>query len=281
MIILYHDRFIERQEANVDIEDRAYQFGDGIYEVVRVYGGKPFCLQEHLERFERNASEIRISLPYSISQLEEHLLQLIKQNQLADGNLYFQISRGTSPRNHAFSDQLQPLIIAYTQTSSRPVKELEYGVGVISDPDIRWLRCDIKSLNLLGAVLSKQKAIDHQCHEAILVRDGHVTEGSSTNIYIVKEGTIWTHPANHLILPGITRAITLQLATQCNIPFNEKPFTLEDLYTADECFLTSTTMEICPIVQVDQKQIGSGMPGPVTKKLQEAFNQEVANQCHS
>lgn len=281
MIILYHDQFIERQEAKVDIEDRAYQFGDGVYEVVRVYGGKPFQLQPHLQRFEKSASEIRISLPYSVSHLEELLLQLIDKNQLSDGNVYLQISRGTSPRNHAFSDQLEPLIVAYTQIASRPVEALENGVGAITDTDIRWLRCDIKSLNLLAAVLSKQKAIDHQCHEAILIRDGYVTEGSSTNIYIVKDGIIWTHPANNLILHGITRAVTLQLATQCNIPVNETAFTLEDLFTADECFLTSTTMEICPIVHVDQKKIGTGRPGLVTQQLQEAFKKEVADHCYS
>jgi D-alanine transaminase len=142
-------------------------------------------------------------------------------------------------------------------------------------PDIRWLRCDIKSLNLLGAVLAKQEAADQGCQEAILVRDGIVTEGSSTNIFIVKNGTLQTHPANHLILHGITRKLTLKLADELAIPVNETPFTPRELLEADECFLTSTTMEITPIVRVDGNTIGTGEPGPVTRRLQESFERRI------
>ncbi|MGA9175577.1 MAG: aminotransferase class IV, partial [Thermoactinomyces sp.] len=182
MVILYHDRLINREQANIDIEDRAYQFGDGIYEVIRVYRGKPFYLNEHLERFQKSAAAIRLSLPYSVETLSQKLLELTHENQLEEGNLYLQLSRGTAPRSHAFPADAKPLIIAYPQPNSRPIADLQNGVTAVTDEDIRWLRCDIKSLNLLGAVLAKQKAVDHGAKEAILVRNGTVTEGSSTNI---------------------------------------------------------------------------------------------------
>ncbi|SEN23953.1 D-amino-acid transaminase [Lihuaxuella thermophila] len=276
MVVLYDDQIIEREQARIDPEDRAYQFGDGVYEVIRVYYGQPFYMKEHLARLQRSATEIRMNLPYPLEQLEQRLLQLLQRSGLQEGNLYIQISRGTAPRNHAFPSNARPLTLAYTQPSPRPVKELSEGVSAITTEDIRWLRCDIKSLNLLGAVLAKQKAVDHGSKEAILVRDGIITEGSSTNIFIVKDGVLWTHPANHLILHGITRQITLQIADELQIPVKKQPFSKEELFTADECFLTSTTMEICPIIQIDGKPVKSGTPGPITRQLQQAFEKQIA-----
>jgi D-alanine transaminase len=279
MIILYDDRLIKREEANIDIEDRAYQFGDGIYEVIRVYHGIPFYLNEHLERFQKSADAIRLSLPYPVETLAQKLLDLARENQLEEGNLYLQLSRGTSPRSHAFPSDAKPLIIGYTQPGSRPLTALQNGVTAITDEDIRWLRCDIKSLNLLGAVLAKQKAVDHGAKEAILVRNGTVTEGSSTNIFMVKGQTLWTHPANHFILHGITRKITLQLAEDLGISVKLEPFSPSHLAEADEVFLTSTTMEVCPIVQIDGKAVGNGKPGPITRQLQKAFEKEIERVC--
>jgi D-alanine transaminase len=276
MVILYDDRLLTRNEANIDIEDRAYQFGDGVYEVICVYHGQPFYLDEHLKRFEKSAAAIRLQLPYPTEKLAQLLRKLIEENQLEHGNLYLQISRGTAPRSHAFPKQSHPLVVAYPQPGARPIPELAHGVTAITDEDIRWLRCDIKSLNLLGAVLSKQKAIDHGCQEAILIREGIVTEGSSTNIFIVKEQTLWTHPANHLILHGITRKITLQLADELGISVKTVPFDKQSLLGADEVFMTSTTMEICPIVQIDGQPVQNGSPGPITRRLQEAFEQKIA-----
>jgi D-alanine transaminase len=279
-MILYGERIIDQAEAHIDVEDRAYQFGDGVYEVIRVYGGKPFYLKEHLNRLERSAGEIRISLPYPLSRLEELLHELIRVNSFRDGNLYLQISRGTAPRNHAFPAEIQPLLIAYTQPSSRPFKELAEGIRAITTEDIRWLRCDIKSLNLLGAVLAKQQAVEQGAKEAILVRDGIITEGSSTNIFLVKNQTLLTHPANHLILHGITRRITLELAAELQIPVKQEPQLKEALLEADEVFMTSTTMEICPIVEIDGAPVGGGKPGAITRRLQEAFNRKV-DQLHA
>jgi D-alanine transaminase len=274
-MILYDERLVSREEADIDIEDRAYQFGDGVYEMIRVYHGRPFYMDEHLARLERSATEIRLSLPYPITRLKQLLLDLIQQNHLEEGNVYIQVSRGVAPRYHGFPEQARPLVIAYTQHAKRPLAELNHGVKAVTTEDIRWLRCDIKSLNLLGAVLAKQTAIDHGAKEAILVRDGIVTEGSSTNIFIIKDGTLHTHPANHLILNGITRQVIFKLADECEIPISETTFSKEALESADEVFLSSTTMEICPIVEIDGRPVGQGVPGPVTKQLQEAFVNEI------
>lgn len=274
-MLLFNDQFINRSHISIDPEDRAYQFGDGVYEVIRVYEGKPFLLKEHLERLQRSAQEIRLSLPYSIEQLEQKLVELAKSDQLVHGNIYIQVSRGVAPRYHGFPKNAQPTLIAYTQKNARPMKELTEGVTAITTEDIRWLRCDIKSLNLLGAVLAKQTALDHHCHEAILIRDGIITEGSSTNIFVVKDQQLYTHPANHLILHGITRQVTIEIAEKLQIPVNEVPFDQPFLLSSDEVFLTSTTMEICPIIKVDQQVIGDGKPGKITRQLQEEFEQKI------
>ncbi|SFJ32186.1 D-amino-acid transaminase [Thermoflavimicrobium dichotomicum] len=274
-MILYDEQLIERSQAHIDIEDRAYQFGDGIYEVIRVYHGRPFYMNEHLKRLERSAREIRLQIPYSLEKLNALLVELIQQTGLTEGNIYLQISRGTAPRNHAFPKEARPLVIAYPQPSQRPIQELQQGVSTITTKDIRWLRCDIKSLNLLGAALAKQEAVEQGCKEAIFIRDGWVTEGSSTNIFFVREGKIWTHPANHLILHGITRQIALSLAEKLQIPVQLEAIREEKIFEADECFMTSTTMEICPIVRINGQWIGNGKPGPITRQLQQEFEKLI------
>lgn len=279
MINLYYlqnNEFLERHQVHVDLEDRGYQFGDGVYEVIRVYDQKPFYLAEHLTRLLRSASEIRISLPYSIEELTELLHTLINKNNLVNGNIYLQVSRGVAPRNHAFPKEEKPVFIAYTITSERPIVTLEQGVKAITTEDIRWLRCDIKSLNLLGAVLAKQEAVDAGCAEAILIRDQVVTEGSSTNIFFVKEGKLITHPANQLILHGITREIVLEQAKKLQLTVILEALSHTEMEQVEECFMTSTTMEVCPIVQIDGKPIGDGTPGPITRQLQAAYVEEIA-----
>ena len=264
-MILWNDRLIPRSEASVDIEDRGYQFGDGIYEVIRVYGGKPFYLAEHLERLEKSARAIRLPLPWDSGLLAE--------------KLYLQVTRGPAPRNHAFPEKAEPVLVAYTTEVPRPEAMLKEGIRTCTHKDIRWLRCDIKSLNLLGAVLAKQEAVEKGCKEAILVRDGTVTEGSSSNVFIVREGTLYTHPADNLILHGITRAIVLKCAGEAGIPVKEEAFSVDALHDADEVFITGTMVEVCPVTHVDDRKIGSGVPGPVTRRLQQAFDEQIARQC--
>lgn len=269
-MILLNNQFYERENVNIDIEDRGYQFGDGIYEVVRVYNGKPFRMDEHSIRFERSARELKLRLPMTTKEINGQILQLIKENQLVDGYVYYQLTRGVAPRNHAFPSKESPVLVGYTKELQRPLADMTNGVKVVTVEDIRWLRCDIKSLNLLGNVLAKEYAVENGAKEAIQIRGNTITEGSASNFFIVKDGKLLTHPANNLILKGITRNVVEELAKKLDILFVEQEFTLEEAYQADEAFISGTTVEVTPVIQIDEKIIGKE-PGPITKRLQESF----------
>ncbi|MGX6443086.1 D-amino-acid transaminase [Neobacillus sp. K501] len=277
---LLNGEIIERSNAKVDIEDRGYQFGDGVYEVIRVYNGKMFTADLHLNRFVKSASSIGITLPYSLTDLMELLNELLVKNNLQFGNIYMQITRGVAPRNHPFPvGNVTPTLVAYTINGLRPLESLKAGVKTILTEDIRWLRCDIKSLNLLANLLAKQKATEAGCYEAIQHRGQDVTEGSSSNIFIVKNGTIITHESDQLILKGITKDVILDICEKNNFSVEERTFSLEELELADEVFLSSTTSEVMPIIEIDGKKVSDGVPGPLTRKLQELFEQEIESQC--
>jgi D-alanine transaminase len=277
---LLNGEIIDRSQAKVDIEDRGYQFGDGVYEVIRVYNGKMFTLAEHLKRFADSAESIGISLPFSILKLSEMLEELTEKNNLRTGNIYMQVTRGAAPRNHLFpTGNVTPTLVAYTINGVRPLENLKSGVKTILTEDLRWLRCDIKSLNLLGNLLAKQKASEQGCFEAIQHRGQDVTEGSSSNIFMVKNGVVITHESNHLILKGITKDVILNLCTKNNIPVQERTFSLTELEEAEEVFLSSTTAEVMPVIEIDGKKIGSGTPGHLTRKLQDLFQKEIEKQC--
>lgn len=279
--VIVGGEIIDRGLATVDIEDRGYQFGDGVYEVIRVYNGKMFTAKEHLNRLQESAEKISIQIPYQPSELEEMVKGLIEKNGLANGIIYMQFTRGASPRNHAFPHNVAPTFVAYTRKVDRPVSSMQEGIKAIFIEDIRWLRCDIKSLNLLGNLLAKQKAVEAGCFEAIQHRGDIVTEGSSSNVAIVKNGTVITHPANNLILNGITRQKVKQVCEQNQIPFEEREFTVEEVLRADEVFLSGTTVEVTPIVEVEKKKISEGTPGEVTKKLQQLIKDEIEKECGS
>ncbi|WP_079908694.1 D-amino-acid transaminase [Paenibacillus sp. 32352] len=272
---LYQNEFVSKEQVRISPDDRGYYFGDGVYEVFRVYSGILFEAEGHYERLEKSARDVRISLPYSTRHLDELLNQLIRLNELAEGTVYMQITRGAAPRSHPFPAQAEPVLMAYTTEMARPLETMEKGITAITMEDIRWLRCDLKTLNLLPNVMAKQHALDQGAHEVILHRSGTVTECSASNMMIVKNGELRTHPANHLILHGITRAFVLQLARQLNLPVREEAFTLDDLRTADEAFITGTTTEITPIIRIDKQTVGQGVPGPVTVKLQRAFEERL------
>ncbi|MCS7460082.1 D-amino-acid transaminase [Paenibacillus doosanensis] len=274
---LYQHEFLPKDELRISPDDRGYYFGDGIYEVFRVYNGMLFEPAGHYERLERSARDVRISLPYSIDRLDGLLRQLIELNKLSEGIVYMQITRGAAERTHAFPKQAEPILTAYCSELARPLQALEHGIAAVTADDIRWLRCDLKTLNLLPNVMAKQAALDQGAQDVIFHRSGTVTECSSSNIMIVKDGELRTHPANHLILHGITRAVVLRLAAELQLPAKEEAFTLDDLNNADEVFLSSTTMEITPIVSIDRKPVGSGAPGPVTRKLQRAFEHLIGS----
>ncbi|MGE6630824.1 D-amino-acid transaminase [Bacillus sp. NPDC077027] len=275
MKVLYNGDFIDKEEAHVDIEDRGYQFGDGVYEVIRVYNGVLFTLKEHTERLFKSAKEIGIQLSGTVSAFEEKLKQLVADNQVAEGGVYVQVTRGVAPRKHQYADSLVPQITAYTFQVKKPVQEQTNGAKALISDDLRWLRCDIKSLNLLYNVMEKQKASEAGAFEAILLRDGFVTEGTSSNVYVVKSGVIRTHPATNLILNGITRRKLIEVFAEQGLAFEETHVSKEELLSADEIFISSTTAEVVPIVELDGKPVGVGVPGELTKRVQLGFQNKI------
>ena len=278
--VIVDGQVTDRASAKVDIEDRGYQFGDGVYEVIRVYNGKMFTGEEHLRRLEESAEKVKMKLPYRYEELKSMMEDLIAKNGLETGIVYMQFTRGTSPRNHVFPGTgVEPTFVAYTRKVLRPEETMEKGVRTILDEDIRWLRCDIKSLNLLGNLLSKQKAAEAGCFEAILHRGQTVTEGSHSNISIVKDGVIITHPADNYILNGITRQKVLQICVNEQIAYEERAFTLDELLSAEEVFSSGTTVEVMPVIEIDSKPVGKGEPGSVTRRLQNLFKAEIEEQC--
>ncbi len=280
--IVFNGELSKRDTITVDIEDRGYQFGDGIYEVVRVYNGRLFTWKEHVERLYASAEKIRMIIPYTMEEMKVMIEKLIEKNQLIDGTIYVQLTRGIAPRNHAFPGSgVQAVLVAYTRLGERPVKLMEEGVDTLIIEDKRWLHCDIKSLNLLGNVLAHQEALDAGCYEAILHRDGIITEGSHTNVSIVSNGTVYTHPANNLILNGISRRVMLKACESQSIPFKEQAFTVEQLMKADEVFITSTTLEITPVRRINGQPAGVEGQYTVIRQLQEAFAAAIETECGS
>ncbi|MFQ6731478.1 D-amino-acid transaminase [Virgibacillus tibetensis] len=269
--MLFNDQIMDRKDV-INIEDRGYQFGDGIYEVIGVYDGKPLLLDDHLERLVRSAEQVQLSLPSSVEDLKSKLDQLVSINELEEGIIYMQVSRGASPRWHEFPDAaVAPVTIAYTRAEERMTDIEDQGATAVLTEDIRWLRCDIKTLNLLPNVLAKQKAVENGSIEAILHRGETVTEASASNVFIVKNGELYTHPADNYILNGITRKKILQLCKKLNITVNEETYTVTELLDADEVFVTATKLDVVPILKVDQHTIGSGVPGETTKRIVEEF----------
>ncbi len=272
MKFLHNLTITDYQDATIHPDDRGYYFGDGIYEVFRIYNGRLFQEDAHLVRLARSASELRIPLPYGLPEITGLLYKLLEEDPVEEGILYLQITRGVAPRGHAFPPEgTQPVLTAYCKPLPRNRDKITGGIRIVSVPDIRWLRCDIKTLNLLGNVLAKQEAVERGADEAVLHRNGTVTECSSSNIMMVKDGTMWTHPADNLILPGITRQVVLEQARTLGIPVMEAAFTLEELYSADEVLITGTTTEVTPVILIDETPIAGGQPGPITRQLQREY----------
>lgn len=273
MTIYFVDgQFTEKEDLKISVDDRGYYFGDGVYEVIKVYEGELFTAEEHLHRLVESAMKIKLKIPFTQQQLLDIVRKLVHDNQIGTGHVYMQVTRGAAPRIHQFPDPtVAPVVVAYAVNNPRPVKAMGNGVAVKSVEDVRWLRCDIKSLNLLGNVMAKQEAFEAGCSEALLHRDGIVTEGSSSNLFGVKAGKIYTHPATNLILNGITRQVVLELCREQGIQVEEKSFTIDEAFEMDELFLTSTTSEVTPITSIDGRPVSSGKPGDLTVKIQKAF----------
>jgi D-alanine transaminase len=270
-------RFLALADATVPIEDRGFQFGDGVYEVIRTYRGRPFKLEAHLARLNRSAEALQLRQPYSLEQWTGYISEGLRLADFPESKVYLQITRGVAPRDHAYPADLQPTVVM-TIRELHPLSSAVQagGVDAITVDDLRWGRCDIKSLNLLPNVLARQQARQAGVFEAILVRNDEVTEGSVSNVMVVEGPTLITAPEGPLILSGVTREVVLGLARRERLALKECCPSREQLYAATEVFLTGTTVEVLPVVRIDGKIIGDGHPGPVTRSLAKRFAGETA-----
>ena len=274
-IAYVNGQYLPHRDASVHIEDRGYQFADGVYEVVTIVGGRMIDEAGHLDRLERSLNELRMDLPMKREPLKFVMREVIRQNGIRDGIIYIQVTRGVAPRDHPFpKDTPSSLVMTAKRLSmEKAAKTAEQGISVITVPDIRWARRDIKSVSLLPNVLAKQEAKDKGAYEAFQVdEDGMVTEGSSTNAWIVsQEGKIITRPTSNSILAGITRASLIKELDKNGIELELRSFTVDELHSAREVFLTSSTSYVLPVVKVDDQVIGNGHPGLISQKLRTIY----------
>jgi D-alanine transaminase len=268
--------FVPLAEAKVSIEDRGFQFGDGVYEVIRTYKGRPFELEAHLARLDRSATALDLKQPYSHDDWTRHILEGVRRAAYPESKIYVQITRGVAPRDHAYSDDATPTVVMTVREFHPLDRSVQVaGVEAITTEDIRWGRCDIKSVNLLANVLARQQVKQAQVFEAILVNEGLVTEGAVSNVMVVQGGTVVTAPQGPRILSGITRTVVLDLARSEGLPVQERFVSQADLYEADEVFLTGTTVEVLAVIRIDGKVIGDGRPGPIAQRLAARFTGRV------
>ena len=276
MFAFLNGQFLPRSAATVSVEDRGFVFGDGVYEVWRAVDGGLFETEGHLARLVFGLRELRIAVPEiaDLRVFREIASRLLDESGLTSGEatVYVEITRGVAPRTHQFpTTAVAPTVFASASRLVPPEDARARGVSVITIPDIRWSRCDIKTLQLLPNVLAKQAAVEVGATDALMVRDGLVTEGSHTNVLAVIDGVIRTHPTNNHILPGVTRSVVLEIAGALGLPVVEEAFTEDEMARADELFLAGTTSDVMPIVRVNERTVGSGVPGPITRQLSQLF----------
>ena len=271
-IVFLNGSFLRMDEARVPVLDRGFIFGDGVYEVIPVYARRPFRLQEHLRRLQYSLDQIRLVNPYADQEWSRLILELIARCPHADQGLYLQVTRGVAKRDHAFPKSAKPTVFMMTNALSTPSPEaVANGVAAITAADNRWLRCDIKSIALLGNVLMRQLAVEAGANETILIRDGWLTEGSASNVFLVRDGVILTPPKSNLILPGTTYDVVLELAARAGMPVEVRPVSEAELRGADELWLTSAAREVLAVNELDGKPVGSGTPGPVFRRMYGLF----------
>ncbi|MCW8996301.1 MAG: D-amino-acid transaminase [Psychromonas sp.] len=273
--IVYLDgEYIKETAAKVSIFDRGFLFGDAVYEVTAVINGKLVDNEGHMARLQRSCSELQIALPVTVEEITEIQKELIKANQLTEGGIYLQISRGSAgDRDFGYPVDVKPTLVLFTQARNLlDSPKATKGMKVITTQDIRWKRRDIKTVGLLAPCMAKQGALDKNVDDAWLVEEGYITEGSSNNAYIVtNDGTLVTRPLSNDILHGITRKALLELAEQAEIKVEERPFTAEEAYQASEAFVSSATTFVWPVIEIDGKTIGNGKPGTIANKLREIY----------
>ena len=276
-IVYVNGDYVPEEEAKISVFDRGFLFADAVYEVTAVLDGKLIDYAGHVMRLERSLGELGMNMPVSADELLEIHREMIRRNNLQEGPLYLQVTRGVADRDFAFPKDTPLTLILFTQAKSViQSPQAETGIKVISVPDIRWGRRDIKTVQLLAASMAKMEAKAQGKNDAWLVEDGFVTEGSSNNAYIVtQEGTIVTRNLSTSILPGITRKAVLKLAEEASIKLEERPFTIAEAKDAAEAFITAATTFVCPVVEIDNVKISGGKPGPVATRLRELYIEEA------
>jgi D-alanine transaminase len=271
-IVYLNGEFMPLENARIPVLDRGFIFGDGVYEVIPVYSRHPFRLPEHLARFERSHQAIRINNPLSNADWTKLVKDLVARNAGDDQSIYLQVTRGVAKRDHAFPKDVSPTVFGMSSPLSTPTRAIvEAGVQAITAIDYRWLKCDVKSTSLLGNCLLRQAAADAGAVEVVMFRNGFLTEGSSSNVFAVKEGTVLATPKDNLVLPGITYDVVIELAQANQVPLEVRQISEAEVHAADEIWVTSSTKEVLAVTTLDGKPLGNGKPGPVFRRMHQLY----------
>jgi D-alanine transaminase len=264
--------FLPLADAKISVLDRGFIYGDGVYEVVPVYGRRPFRMPQHLRRLQYSLDGIRLANPHPVATWEGLIGDLIERQPFADQAVYLQVTRGVAKRDHAFPQGIAPTVFMMSNPLVLPTREqIEYGVAVVTAQDNRWLRCDLKTTSLLGNVLMRQLAVDRGAVETVMFRDGHLTEASASNVLIVRDGIVIAPPKDNLILPGITYDAALEVARDAGVPLEVRAVTHAEAMGADEMWLSSSTKEVLAVTTIDGRPLHGGQPGPVFRRVYAAF----------
>jgi len=271
-IVYLNGKFVPLSGAQVSVLDRGFIYGDGVYELVPIYHRQPFRMTPHLKRLQRSLDGIQLANPHTEAQWAALIAELVAKSPHDHQGVYFQITRGVAKRDHAFPKDVPPTVFMMSNPLATPsTAQVEGGVAVVTAEDNRWHRCDLKTISLVGNVLMRQLAADHDAIETVMFRDGFLTEASASNVLIVKDGTIIVPPKDNLILPGITFDATIEFAQQAGIPLLMRPISRAEALAADELWLSSSTKEVLAITAVDGKPFRGGKPGPVFRKMWNVF----------
>ena len=275
-ITYINNKFVKNSNAKISVEDRGFLFADSVYELISVFNKKIVDIDQHLNRLKSSLNKVKLKYNFNKKKIRKIINKLIKLNNVINGYIYIQITRGVAERKHEFPKQYKPTTIIFTKNLNVDKKIYKKGVKIITIPDLRWLRRDIKTTSLLPNVLSKQLAVEKNAFESWLIDNGNITEGSTSNAWIIKSSnTIITHPANTKILKGVTRDTIIKISKKNNFNVIEKPFNLIEAKNAKEAFITSSTLSVLPVVKIDNYNISNGKPGDITKKIMYLYNNYI------
>jgi len=275
--VYLNGQFLPLEEAKISVLDRGFIYGDGVYELVPVYGRRPYRLRQHLARLQRSLDGIRLANPHTDDEWEAIIAGLIGRMAFADQGVYLQVTRGAAKRDHAFPAGVAPTVFMMSNPLALPSREqIERGVAVVTAADERWLHCDLKTISLLGNVLARQLAVDAGATETVLFRSGYLTEASASNVLLVRDGVIVAPPKDNQILPGITYDVAFELAREGGLPIQVRPVPKDEALAADEMWLSSSTKEVLAVTSLDGRPFGGGKPGPVFRKVHALFQASKA-----